>query len=167
MFFVIVYTPHISFEHVQIHQGSHGRSKLLIYLVATSVSDEHNREPQHTTTNIIYSTTESTCMRIMQSYNIYYYCNNKACKHVEDWNMLPSMWKDWMYHVVIANTESTACTITACCACPAGLSGCCNHVTAILYCLEDYIHSGLQEDEQKVCTNRLQVWNQPRKKCGN
>ena len=59
---------------------------------------------------------------------------------------------------------STACAITACSASPAGLSGCCNHVTATLYCLEDYIHSGLQDDEQKGCTDRLQTWNQPRKR---
>ena len=78
--------------------------------------------------------------------------------------VLPSMRKDRIYHVVIVITESPARAITACCACPAGLSGCCNHVTATLYCLEDYIHSGLQEDEQKGCTDRLQVWNQPRKR---
>ena len=66
--------------------------------------------------------------------------------------------------MIIAIHESTARAITACCACPAGLSGCCNHVTATLYCLEDYIHSGLQDDEQKGCTDRLQTWNQPRKR---
>ena len=78
--------------------------------------------------------------------------------------VLPSMRKDRIYHVVIVINECTARAITACCACPAGLSGCCNHVTATLYCLEDYIHSGLQEDEQKGCTDRLQVWNRPRKR---
>jgi len=76
--------------------------------------------------------------------------------------VLPSMRKDQVYHVVIVMNESTARVITACCACPAGLSGCCNHVTATLYCLEDYIHSGLKKDELKGCTERLQVWNQPR-----
>ena len=52
------------------------------------------------------------------------------------------------------------------CACPAGLLGCCNHVTATctLYCLEDYFHLGLHEDEKKSCTDRLQTWNQPRKR---
>ena len=37
------------------------------------------------------------------------------------------------------------------------------HITATLYCLKDYIHLGLQDDEQKGCTERLQTWNQPRK----
>jgi len=78
--------------------------------------------------------------------------------------VLPSMRKDRVYHVVIVINESTARAITACCACPAGLSGCCNHVTATLYCLEDYMHSGLKEDELKDCTERLQVWNRPRKR---
>jgi len=32
-----------------------------------------------------------------------------------------------------------------------------------LYCLEDYIHLGLQHDERKCCTERLQKWNQSRK----
>ena len=47
----------------------------------------------------------------------------------------------------------TGVYLTACCSCPTGLSGYCNHVTATLYCLEDYIHLGLQEDEKKGCTN--------------
>ena len=33
-----------------------------------------------------------------------------------------------------------------------------------MYCLEDYIHSGLLDDERKECTERLQTWNQPRKR---
>ncbi|XP_065903217.1 uncharacterized protein [Dysidea avara] len=78
--------------------------------------------------------------------------------------VLPSMRKDRIYHVAIVIDESSAHVVTACYACPAGLSGCCNHVTATLYCLEDYIHCGLQEDEQRGCTERLQVWNQPRKR---
>ena len=78
--------------------------------------------------------------------------------------VLPSMRKDRVYHVIIAIHESTARAITACCSCPAGLSGCCNHITATLYCLEDYVHSGLQDDEQIGCTDRLQTWNQPRKR---
>ena len=35
-------------------------------------------------------------------------------------------------------------------------------VTATLYCLEDYVQSGLQDDELKGCTERLQTWNIPR-----
>jgi len=38
------------------------------------------------------------------------------------------------------------------CTCPTGLSGCCNHVTGTLQCLEDYIYQGLQEEEKKGCT---------------
>ena len=30
--------------------------------------------------------------------------------------------------------------------------------------MEDYIHSGLQDDEWKECTERLQTWNHPRKR---
>ena len=48
------------------------------------------------------------------------------------------------------------------CKYPAGLSGCWNHVTGTLYCLEDYIYQDLQKEEKKGCTNCLQAWNQPR-----
>ena len=59
--------------------------------------------------------------------------------------------------------ESTARDASAHWACPAGLSGC-NHVTAILYCLEEYIYLDLHDNEVKGCTDRLQTWNQPRKR---
>ena len=77
--------------------------------------------------------------------------------------VLPSMRKDRIYHVTLIIRESSARVITAYCTCPAGLSGCCNHVTASLYCLEDYVHMGLREEELKGCTEKLQRWNQPKK----
>ena len=78
--------------------------------------------------------------------------------------VLPSMKKDRLYNVCILIHRSNTQVIRAFCTCPAGLSGCCNHVTATLYCLGDYFHCGLQEDEQKGCTDRLQTWNQSRKR---
>ena len=57
--------------------------------------------------------------------------------------VLPSMRKDHIYSITILIHESTARVVKAYCACPAGLSGFCNRVTATLYCLKDYIHSGL------------------------
>ena len=77
--------------------------------------------------------------------------------------VLRSMRKDRVYSVTVFIHES-AHVAKACCSCPAGLSGCCNHVMATLYCLEDHIHSGLQEDEWKGCTEHLQTWNKPRKR---
>ena len=59
--------------------------------------------------------------------------------------------------------ESCVCVITAFCTCPAGFSGCCNHITATLYALEDYVHLGLREQEKLGCTEKLQTWNHPRK----
>ena len=50
--------------------------------------------------------------------------------------VLPSMRKDRIYNVIIIICNSTADVSVAYCGCPAGLSGCCNHVTATLYCLE-------------------------------
>ena len=76
--------------------------------------------------------------------------------------VLPSMKKDRVYSVTIVLQESNCSVSIAYCSCPAGLSGYCNHATGTLYCLENYIHLGLQEDERKGCTERLQTWNQPR-----
>ena len=73
------------------------------------------------------------------------------------------MRKDRVYTVTIVMQESNCSVATAYCTCTAGLSGCCNHITGTLYCLEDYIHQGLQDDERKGCTEHLQKWNQPRK----
>ena len=78
--------------------------------------------------------------------------------------VLPSMRKDRIYNVTIFLQESSAHVVKAYCVCPTGLSGYCNHVTATLYCLTDYIHSGLQGDEQKGCTECSQTWNPPRKR---
>ena len=50
--------------------------------------------------------------------------------------VLPSMRKDRLYSVTVFIHES-ARVAKACCSCLAGLSGCYNHVTANLYCLED------------------------------
>ena len=78
--------------------------------------------------------------------------------------VLPSMRKDRTYNVTIVIRETTARVAIAYCTCPAGLAGCCNHITATLYCLEDYVGSGLREEEELGCTSRLQTWNQPRKR---
>ena len=46
--------------------------------------------------------------------------------------VLPSMRKDRIYHVKLVPRESSVHVITAFCTCSAGLSGCCNHITATL-----------------------------------
>ena len=79
-------------------------------------------------------------------------------------NLLPSMRKNRVYCAAIILCESTAHVASAHCTCNAGLSGCCNHVIATLYCLEEYIHAGLYKDEQIGCTDWLQTWNKPRKR---
>jgi len=53
---------------------------------------------------------------------------------------------------------------TANCVCPAGLSGCCNHVTATLYYIEEYFRLELDQEDKKGSTEKLQTWIQPRKK---
>jgi len=66
-----------------------------------------------------------------------------------------------VYQAIIV--KSTAHAITTCCACPTGLSGCCNHVT-VTFLIKKLHNSGLKEDQLKGCTERLQVQNQPRKR---
>ena len=79
--------------------------------------------------------------------------------------VLPSMRKDRIYTTKSFFCESIASVVSAYCTCTAGLCGCCNHITATLYYLEEYINMGLCKDELVGCTDRLQAWNKPRKKC--
>ena len=74
--------------------------------------------------------------------------------------ILPSMRKDRMYTVKIVICESTNSVATAY---YTYIAGRCNHVTGTLYCLEDYMHQGLQGKERKGCTERLQNWNPPKR----
>ena len=64
--------------------------------------------------------------------------------------VLPSMKKNKMYNVRIVLSKHTARVERAICVCPAGLSGCCNHITATLYCVEDYFRLKLNEEDQKA-----------------
>lgn len=77
-------------------------------------------------------------------------------------NVLPSMKKGKLYRVWIVLSVHTARVEKAFCTCPAGLSGCCNHATATLYCMEEYFRLKLNEYDQKGCTEKLQVWNIPK-----
>lgn len=77
-------------------------------------------------------------------------------------SVLPSMKKHSTYDVRIVLATHTAHVRLAVCVCPAGLSGCCNHITATLYCFEEYFRLKLNEEDQKGCTEKLQVWNQPK-----
>jgi len=67
------------------------------------------------------------------------------------------MKKHKKYDVSVVLSTHTAHAI---CNCPAGLSGCCNHITATLYCTEEYFWLKLNEEAQKGCTEKLQVWHQ-------
>ena len=44
IFYVIIYTLHISIEHLQDCWGSHGRSQLAVDVIGTVVSGEQDRE---------------------------------------------------------------------------------------------------------------------------
>ena len=79
-------------------------------------------------------------------------------------SVLPSMKKGKMYSVRIVLSKRTAHVERAICVCPAGLSGCCNHVTATLYCVQDYFHLKINEEDEKGCTEKRQTWNQPKQK---
>jgi len=79
-------------------------------------------------------------------------------------SVLPSMGKNKMYIVLIVVSTLTVQVKIAFWACPAGLSGCCNHVTATLYYIEEYFRLGMDVEDQKGCTEELQTWIQPRRK---
>ena len=77
-------------------------------------------------------------------------------------SVLPSMKKGKMYNVRVVLSNNTAHVDRANCVCPAGLSGCCNHVTATLYCIQDYFHLKINEEDEKGCTEKRQTWNIPK-----
>jgi len=58
-------------------------------------------------------------------------------------SVLPSMRKNKMYNVFIVVLTFTVQVKIAFCICPAGLSGCCNHVTATLYYIEENFRLGM------------------------
>jgi len=76
-------------------------------------------------------------------------------------SFLPSMRKNKMYNVFIVVSTFTVQVKIAFCVCP---SGCCNHVTATLYYIEEYFRLGKDVEDQKSCTEKLQTWIQPRRK---
>ena len=60
----------------------------------------------------------------------------------------------------------TGNVIDAVCSCPAGLSGYCNHVMALLIELADYSLNQLNEvPEEIACTSKLRQWGIPSKHC--
>ena len=77
--------------------------------------------------------------------------------------VLPSMVKNKVYCVHICLT-SDGHIHTAYCVCPAGLAGCCNHVAALIYALEEFVRLGLREESRLPCTSKLQRWNKPRQR---
>ena len=77
-------------------------------------------------------------------------------------NVLTFMKKGKMYSVWIVLSQQTAHGEKPFCICPAGLSGCCNHVIATLYCMEEYFRLCLNEQDTKGCTEKQQTWNIPR-----
>ena len=80
------------------------------------------------------------------------------------------MRKDRVYTVRLCcsydqgNSSHVPTVHVANCVCPAGLVGSCNHVTALLYALEDFVRLGLREEAALTCTQKLAQWNQPRKR---
>ena len=71
-------------------------------------------------------------------------------------SVLPSMCKDRIYKTYLALDKVTAEVKLAFCVCAAGLSGCCNYVSGLLYALEDFVRRGLREDLKLGKTERLQ-----------
>ena len=77
---------------------------------------------------------------------------------------VPSMRKNKIYNVFIVVSTLNVQVKIAFCICPAGLSGCCNHVTATLYYVEEYFWLGMDVEDQRGCTEKLQTGIQPRRK---
>ena len=80
---------------------------------------------------------------------------------------LPEMKKDREYKIKVEISTNTSSVHLAECSCPAdkGPHGSCKHIAATLFALESFYDTYQQEDDTLSCTSKLQVWNQPRKRC--
>ena len=81
-------------------------------------------------------------------------------------NCLPETKKDGVYKIKI-NLSTNSCLAE--CSCPAGRGplGSCKHIAATLFALENFdtIRKEIQDDDTISYTSKLQIWNQPRKRC--
>ena len=76
-------------------------------------------------------------------------------------NVLPSM-KKCDPHRTMACLRPDGMVKAAICTCTAGLAGCCNHVAALLYALEEFVRFGLKSEDLMSPISRLCQWNRPR-----
>ena len=76
-------------------------------------------------------------------------------------NVLPSMKKCDPYRTKVC-LRPNGMVKAAICMCTAGLAGCCNHVAALLYALEEFVRFGLKSEDPLSPTSRLCQWNRPR-----
>lgn len=75
--------------------------------------------------------------------------------------VLPSMKKTRAAYDTRVCLQRDGFIHVAYCVCTAGLAGCCNHVAALLYALEEFVRLGLREEADSP-TSRLCTWNRPR-----
>lgn len=77
--------------------------------------------------------------------------------------VLPSMKKGNVYSAKIT-LKNNGSVHSACCGCPAGIDGRCNHVTASLFALENYskIKENKDVNNDLPCTSMSCKWNIPR-----
>lgn len=80
-------------------------------------------------------------------------------------NCLPEMKKDRIYKLSLVLNKDSFDITYAHCGCPAGKGpmGSCKHIAALCYGVAEFCNlKGIPE--YQTCTDRLQAWNQPRKK---
>ena len=78
---------------------------------------------------------------------------------------LPEMKKDRIYKVILCLNDQVFDIVEAQCGCPAGKgpTASCKHIGALCYALRNFCDHG-RVPKFLTCTQRLQEWNQPRKK---
>ena len=69
--------------------------------------------------------------------------------------ILPSMRKTQPHRTKVCLFSDTGMVKMALCTCSAGFGGCCNHVAALLYALEEFARFGHREKDEDSPTSRL------------
>ena len=133
--------PTFTIKEIEQHRQLSGKVKGLPY-VKTLLGGRRFKEERYPTSDSIFTLACKNYFKVK--------CKCKA-----------SMKKD-MRNVEIVINRTTGTVVRGVCSCPAGQSGCCNHVMALLLELADYSIKGFKAVPTEVtCTSTARQWGIP------
>lgn len=134
--------PNVTINEIENHRKKSGKSQSIAIIKTLDRGRKFKNER--------YISADSIFTRFYLGF-FYVKCKCKA-----------SMKKEFRTVELVFNTNDADYGINAKCDCPAGASGYCNHIMALLFELADYTLSGLlQVPEEVSCTSKSRQWGIP------